>query len=177
MNRAVPTISESAEDLKRLLKAESDSRRAQRLHMLYLFASQQVKTRKDAAAMLGVHRETVGAWLDRYAAGGYDAMLEVHVAPGKAPSLTPEVETALRAALSRPTGFASYGEIVDWLWQQHGIRLAYSTVHTLVRYKLKARPKVARRSNREKKRVRLRPSKPTSSNGSATPFPPPTTSP
>lgn len=177
MNRAVPTMTESAEDLNRLLNAESDSKRAQRLQLLYLFASQQVKTRKDAAAMLGVHRETGGAWLDRSAARGFDAMLEIHGAPGKAPSLPPEVETTLREARSRPTGVASYGESVDWLWQQHGIRRAYSTVHTLVRDKRKARPKVARRSKREKKRVRLNPSKPRLSNGSARPFPPATPSP
>ena len=177
MNRAVPTITEAAEELKILLKAEDDVKRAQRLHLLYLFASQQVKTRKEAAAILGVHRGTIGAWLDRYAAGGADAMLEVHGAPGKAPRLPPEVEAALREALATPTGFASYGEIVDWLWQQHGMRLAYSTVHKLVRYKLKARPKVARRSNRKKKRMPSRPSKPRSSNESAKPFPPTTPNP
>ncbi len=177
MNRAVPTITEPADELKILLKAEDDVKRAQRLQMLYLFASQQVKTRKEAAAILGVNRETIGAWLAQYADGGRDALLEVYVAAGKPSSLPPEVEAALREALATPTGFASYGEIVDWLWQQHGIRLAYSTVHKLVRYKLKARPKVARRSNREKKRVQSRPSKPRSSNESAQPFPPTTPNP
>lgn len=53
MNRAVPTITESAEALKLLLKAEDDAKRAQRLQVLYLFASQQVKTRKEAAAIRG----------------------------------------------------------------------------------------------------------------------------
>lgn len=52
-------------------------------------------------------------------------------------------------------GFASYREIQDWLWQHHGMRLACSTVHTLVRYKLKARPRVARRSTRKKGPRRL----------------------
>lgn len=150
MNRAVPTITETAEELKTLLKAERDVKRAQRLQMLYLFASKQVKTRKEAAILLGVHRETLGDWLALYETGGREGLLKLYVAPGKAPSVTPEVEAQLREALSTPSGFASYGEIQEWLWQNQGIRLAYSTVHTLVRYKLKARPKVARRSNREK---------------------------
>ena len=150
MNRAVPTITETAEELKTLLKAERDVKRAQRLQMLYLFASKQVKTRKEAAAVLGVHRETLGDWLTLYETGGREGLLKLYVPPGKAPSVTPEVETQLREALSTPSGFTSYGEIREWLWQNQGIRLAYSTVHTLVRYKLKARPKVARRSNREK---------------------------
>ena len=105
---------------------------------------------REAATLLGVHRETLGAWLALYERGGRDGLLKLYVAPGKAPSVTPEVEAQLREALSTPAGFASYGEIQEWLWQNQGIQLAYSTVHTLVRYKLKARPKVARRSNREK---------------------------
>jgi len=118
--------------------------------MLYLFASKQVKTRKEAATLRGVHRETLGDWLTRYETGGREGFLKLYAAPGKAPSVTPEVEAQLCEALSTPRGFASYGEIQEWLWQNQGIRLAYSTVHTLVRYKLKARPKVARRSNRKK---------------------------
>lgn len=153
MNRTVPTITESAEELKALLQAEDDSRQAQRLHMLYLFASNQAKTRKEAAAILGVHRDTIGAWLAQYAEGGREALLNVYVAAGRAPSITPEVEAALREALAHPNGFASYGEIVDWLWKEHGIRLAYSTVHTLVRYKLNARPNGARPSNQKRDRV------------------------
>ena len=41
MNRAVPMISETADELKTLLKAERDSKRAQRLQMLYRFARSQ----------------------------------------------------------------------------------------------------------------------------------------
>ncbi|PDV98243.1 helix-turn-helix domain-containing protein [Candidatus Viridilinea mediisalina] len=170
MNRAAPSITESAEELKALLKAEDDTKQAQRLHMLYLFASNQVKTRKEAAAILGVHRDTIGAWVAQYAAGGRDALLDVYVAAGRAPSITPEVEVALREALANPSGFASYSEIVNWLWKEHGIRLAYSTVHTLVRYKLNARPKVARPSNQKKSRKPLRSSKRKSSSESAQRF-------
>lgn len=173
MNRAVPPITESAEDLKTMLKAEDDVKRAQRLQMMYLFASRQVTTRKEAATILGVHRGTIGAWLERYATGGMDALLDIYVAAGKVSSVPPEVQDSLRAALATPTGFASYQEIVDWLWQEHGIRLAYSTVHTLVHYKLKARPKVARRSNREKKRMPLKRSRLRLSSGSVPPSLPP----
>lgn len=164
MNRAMPTITESADELRGLLKAETNVKRAQRLQMLYLLASKQAKTRKEVASLLGVHRETVGDWLTLYAEGGREALLELYVAPGKAPSVTPAVEAELREQLSKPEGFPSYGAIGEWLWQNHGIKLAYSTVHTLVRYKLKARPKVPRRSNREKNPRRSRASKPRSSN-------------
>ncbi|WP_165360631.1 hypothetical protein [Candidatus Chloroploca sp. Khr17] len=42
--------------------------------------------------------------------------------------MTAEVEAHLREALSKPSGFASYGEIQEWLWLNQGIRLAYSFV-------------------------------------------------
>jgi transposase len=164
MNRAMPAITESADELKVLLKQETNVKRAQRLQMLYLVASKQARTRKEVASLLGVHRETVGDWLALYVEGGREALLELYVAPGKEPSVTPEIEAQLREELEKPTGFASYGAIVEWLWQQHGIRLAYSTVHTLVRYKLEARPKVARRSNREKNPTPSKPSRPRSLN-------------
>jgi transposase len=150
MNRAVPPITERADELNVLLKAEHDAKCAQRLQMLYLFASGQANTRKAAAALLGVHRETVGDWLARYVAGGRDALCERRTPPGKAPSVTPEVEQALRTALATPTGFPSYGAIGDWLWQHYGIRLSYSAVHALVHDKLQARPKVVRRSSAKK---------------------------
>ncbi len=164
MNRAMPTITESADELKGLLKTEANVKRAQRLQMLYLLVSKQAKTRKEVASILGVHRETVGDWLTLYEEGGREALLELYVAPGKAPSVTPEVEAQLREALSKPGGFPSYKAIGEWLWQNHGIQLAYSTVHTLVRYKLKARPKVARRSNEKKNPRPSRASKPRSLN-------------
>lgn len=164
MNRAMPTIRESADELKAMLKQETNVKRAQRLQMLYLLASKQARTRKEVAALLGVHRETVGDWLALYGEGGQEALLELYVAPGKEPSLTPEIEAQLREELAKPAGFASYGVIVEWLWQKHGIRLAYSTVHTLVHYKLGARPKVARRSNREKNPTPSKPSRPRLSN-------------
>jgi hypothetical protein len=46
--------------------------------------------------------------------------------------------------LEEPEGFESYGEICHWLESQLGIKSKYKTVHHLVRYRLKARPKVAR---------------------------------
>jgi transposase len=139
MNRAIPAITERPEVLKALLKAERAVKRAQRIQMLYLFASKQVHTRRAAAAALGVHRETVGAWLECYASGGLAALLTCYVPPGKTPRVTPAIEAELRALLGAPQRFSSYQAIVDWLWQQHQIQLSYSAVYALVRQKLRVR--------------------------------------
>jgi transposase len=145
MNRAIPPISESAEELKLLLKAERNVRCAQRIQMLYLFASRQAQTRSAAATTLGVHRETIGAWLAIYASGGLPALLTLYVPSGKKPTVTPEIEAELRALICASQRFSSYQAVVDWLWQQHHLRLSYSAVYVLVRHKLRARLGVRRR--------------------------------
>ncbi len=52
MRRAIPVISESAEELKRRLQREQDGRKQRRLQMLYLLASGQARTRLEVAACL-----------------------------------------------------------------------------------------------------------------------------
>ena len=144
MYRALPTITETAEELKARLSAERHRQKRQRLHALYLLASGQARTRQQVAQLLGVHRETVGAWLATYATGGLTALLDVYVAPGKQPSLPPDVERALQQQLCHPDGFASYEAIRLWLLETHQITIKYKTLHNLLRTKLKAKPKVVR---------------------------------
>ena len=150
MKKCIPTITENPDDLRRLLKAEKDVRKRQRLEALYVLGSGQAKTRQQVAALLGVHRHTVGAWLAAYEQGGRPAMLTIGTAPGRVSAVTPEVKEALRARLAQPQGFGSYGQIQQYLAQEHGVHLAYSTVHSLVRYRLKAKPKTPRPSSKKK---------------------------
>lgn len=89
MNRAVPTITETADELKPLLKAACAVRRAQRLQMLSLFASKQVKTRKAAAPLLGMHRETLGAWVALSETGGTRRLAQAGRSPWHPPMRAP----------------------------------------------------------------------------------------
>ena len=88
MNRIMPAIHESADELKTRLQQEHDHRKRQRLHMLYLLASGQAR-RGHVAQLLGVDRNTIGRWLTRYTQGGLAARLAVYVPAGKAPALAP----------------------------------------------------------------------------------------
>jgi len=154
MRKRLPFVTESPNSLLQQLKAETDVKRRQRLQALYLIASGQVAARLALAALLAVHRHTLQAWLDLYEAGGMEALLTIHKAPGKMPTLTPKVLRALQRRLAHPRGFASYGAIQQYLAQTHHVQLAYSTVHARVRYKLKAKPKSPRRSHPKKARLR-----------------------
>ncbi len=154
MNRTMPMIQESADDLKHRLQQERDPRKRQRLHLLYLIASGQARRRTHAAQLLGVERTTIGRWLTQYTQGGLTALLDLYVPAGKAPALTPDQLAQLQQRLAQPDGFASYGEIQQWLATTFGVQMGYHAVHTLVHDKLRARPKVARPSH-EKKVTRM----------------------
>jgi transposase len=150
MNKALPPITESPEALQKHLRAAHDGKRRQRLQALYLLASGQVTSRCGLAHLLAVHRHTIRAWLTLYEAGGLRALLTLKQAPGKVSVLSPASLTKLRARLDEPRGFASCGEIQQYLAREHQVHLSYSAVHALVRYKLQAKPKAARRSHPKK---------------------------
>ena len=148
MRKAMPTITESAAELQRRMHREQDGKKRQRLHALYLAASGQARHRQDIAALLGVHRHSVAAWFEAYAAGGVDHALcyQVSTPPGHR-RMTDTALRALQAKLQAPKGFAGYDQIRVWLAEEHQVTLSYSSVHALVRYKLRAKPKRPRPSH------------------------------
>lgn len=150
MNKRLPTITETPEALQKQWRAETDPKKRQRVQALYLLASGQAASRLALAKLSAVHRHTIQAWLRLYAQGGLNALLTIKKAPGKRSSLTPPVLTELHERLTHVRGFSSYGEIQQYLARVHQIHLAYSTVHGLVRYRLKAKPKAPRRSHPKK---------------------------
>jgi transposase len=95
MNRIMPAIHESADELKTRLQQEHDHRKRQRLHLLYLLASGQARRRGHVAQLLGVDRNTISRWLTRYTQGGLAALLAVYVPAGKAPALAPALLTQM----------------------------------------------------------------------------------
>ena len=83
MRHPVPPIREDEATLKQRLQHEHDGRQKPRLHMLYLLATRQARDRQEVARLLGVHRNTIGRWLARYAAGGLEALLATYAPPGQ----------------------------------------------------------------------------------------------
>lgn len=144
MYKPMPEIRESAEELRALMKQERNPKARERLHALYVVASDQARSRSAVASLLGVHRDTIGAWFALYAEDGRERLLDLYVSPGNVSSVPPMAMEALVKRLEAEDGFASYGEIQTWLAEQHGVKMQYAAVHALVRYKLKARPKVVR---------------------------------
>jgi hypothetical protein len=86
-----------------------------------------------------------------HAAGGIDHALRYQVpSPPVHRHITPTALTALHEKLNDPQGFASYHQIRLWLAQEPQVTLVYSSVHDLVRYKLRAKPQRPRPSHAKK---------------------------
>ena len=149
MNRTVPKIHESVEELKLLLRKVTEAHEKQRLSMLYLGQSGQAKNRKQVAELLGLHRTTIGNWLSCYEAGGLEKLLERRYPPGCVPALTEEQQTSLRTELQKPEGFRSYKEIQQYIADTFGVNMKYSAVYALVHGKWKAKLKVPRKSHKK----------------------------
>ena len=151
MNKGLPTISETEERLKTQVRRESNAQKKQRLHALYLLKCGQARSRAHLAELLGVHRNTVGAWLERYARGGQRALLTIGTPPGRVPTLDAAQLERLQQALAQPEGFASYGAVQTWIADELQVAMPYKTVHHLVRYKLGAKLKRPRPVHVKKK--------------------------
>jgi transposase len=151
----MPTITESVAELQQRMPHETDGKKRQRLHALYLVASGQARHRQDLAALLGVHRHSVAAWLNAYAAGGLDQALRYQVStPPIHRRMTDTAFAALQDKLKDPRGFTGYDQIRVWLAGEHQVTLSYASVHALVRYKLRAKPKRPRPSHVKKAQQR-----------------------
>jgi transposase len=148
----LPEITESTERLERLVRKEKDAQIQRRFHMLLLMKTGEAESRSGAARYLGVHRHTIADWLQLYEEGGIEKIQEIED-PGPDPgqqSIPSDVMDELEDRLSEPEGFGSYTEIQQWLAQEHGVEICYSTLHGIVRYEIGAKPKVPRPSHPKK---------------------------
>jgi transposase len=151
MRKKMPTITESADELHQRMKQAKDVKQRQRLQALYLVVSGHARSRQELAALLGVHRHSVAAWLEAYATGGVEKMLRYQVPqPPSRQRITPTALAALQERLKNPRGFAGYAQLRTWLAEQHQVHVSYSGVYAVVRGKLRAKPKRPRPSHAKK---------------------------
>lgn len=150
MNKALPKIRESAEELKEMLKTERNSKRQNRLQVLYLIVTRQAKSRGQVASMLGKNRNTISSWLSLYETQGLEQFLEIYRPPGVKTKISEAALKEIKAMLGTEKGSRTYKEIHQMVVNKHGIEIHYSNVHHLVRYKLEAKAKVSRPSNPKK---------------------------
>lgn len=150
MNKALPKIKETAEEIREMLKNESQAKKQNRLQALYLIVIGQSKSRSKVAKMLGFNRNTISDWCNLYESGGLEKLLEIYKPSGAPPKITEAAIKEIEDILATPKGFRSYQEIHQLVVKKHRIRVGYRAVHHLVRYKLAAKLKSPRPSNPKK---------------------------
>ena len=137
-------ITETADQLKRLLKQQKTAFALERIQALYLLKTQQVETVQHLAGVMGRSRVTVQRWLRRYRERGLNGLLEHHWSTGRPKMIPQKTRERLKLELLDPKGFESYAEVQTWLKASEGIDASYKVVHDTVRYQLKAKLKVPR---------------------------------
>ena len=150
MNKAVPKIKETAEEIREMLKHESQVKKQNRLQALYLIVTKQAKSRSKVARMLGFNRNTISKWLALYEASGLDKLLDIYKPMGAKAKIPSAAIEEIKQKLATTKGFRTYKEIHESVVKKYGVDVVYSGVHSLVRYKLEAKAKVPRPSNPKK---------------------------
>jgi len=81
-------ITESAEDLKTLLREQKTAMGKERVQALYLLKTTQVETVQHLAVVLGRNRVTLQRWLSQYRTGGDGEVISSLPATGKTSEYT-----------------------------------------------------------------------------------------
>lgn len=145
-------IQESREELLQLMRQEKQALVQARLQALYLYQSGLVKDYEQIGKQVGYERHTVGKWFGLYREKGLSACLQLEMGrkPGSSIIGGQALEELQQKLNSTTDYFTSYKQIQQWLQEKHGIQLSYEHVHRFVRYYLKAKLKVVRKSNLKK---------------------------
>lgn len=134
-------IQEAVEDLKTLMRQQTQVGDKERIQLLYLLKSGQAETVTQAANLLGRGRATLQRWLAKYQDRGISGLLEHKPHLGQECQIPSAAQAELIQRLSSPQGFASYRDIQTWLLEEHGHGMSYQGVHNHVRYRLGAKLK------------------------------------
>ncbi len=110
--------------------------------MLVWLKQGEVSSRFDLAVRGGRDKATITRWLAHYKQGGLRTLLSTRRAPGASRKIQGEALEQQKARLAQSEGFDSYQEIQQWLEQTCQLKVEYGTLYRVVRYELKAKPKV-----------------------------------
>jgi transposase len=135
-------IRESVETLKILLNEQKSSDSFQKVQVLYLLQTQQVKRITEVAQIVGRHRVTIQGWLRCYELEGIEGLLQEKIGGGRKSIINEDMIQKLREKLEETSEFNGYKDIQTWLSQEFQLDVSYDVVYYLVRKKLKINLKI-----------------------------------
>ena len=141
-------ISESAEDLRDLMKHQDSSLNFAKIQSLYLLKIKATETARYLAVLVGRSERTIHRWLSAYRNGGLEELLKEPESPGRPKKVSVEEAALLQKELKDPEGFGSYKEIHFWASLIQEMKASYITIYRLVKEELQAKLKVVRPRNK-----------------------------
>jgi len=115
-------------ELEQRFKAAEDLRQHQRLQAILLATTGQHGYR-DIAQVVGCATSTFALWLNKYLAGGVEALLRRAPAPGaSSPIRQPEVQAGLQEGL-KSGRWRTAGQVAAWLQEEHGLQRAAKSMY------------------------------------------------
>ena len=121
MYRIILTDDQRAELRRRTRQAGLASDIRDRLEMVRL--SDAGWSVPKIARHLGLHEQTVRAWVKAFLHGGFDA-LPNKPRGGDTSDVTPSMLEAARAEIAKGTRIWSASEVADWIALHHGVRIS-----------------------------------------------------
>jgi transposase len=144
-------IKESPAELLKMIRGEKRPLVQARLQALYLYKSGQGQDYGTISEQVGYERHTVGKWFRQYSQQGLTGCQQLAMGKKSGSIIHGQALAELTEKLNSSTEyFSSYKQIHQWLLKEHNLQLSYEHVHRFVRYKLKAKLKVVRKSNLKK---------------------------
>ena len=148
MNRTLNfEIVETEDYLKNLVLNETDTRKKERLQVIYLIKTREITKIVKLSKIILKDRRTIGIWIKKYQEFGLDRLLERNTSEGRPSQITDENLLKLKDKLSNTEGFKSYKTIKIWILEEFEQDLPYKTVFRICHDKLGASPKVSRPKN------------------------------
>lgn len=129
MKRLLSLSNQQRTELVQRYKSEKNVCLRDRIHCVLLKADG--RTNREVASLLLTSEHSVNDWLDRYGAGGLDALCAWQVG-GSDPHLTPEQTERLKAELDQH-GFQSAKQVCAWVEGQWGITYSERGMRGLLR--------------------------------------------
>ena len=108
-------IVESVERLQELLKQQKKVLNYNKVLTLYLLKSEQAKTVRGVANLLGKGEASIHRWLAQYRKGGMENLLKNRQTIGRPKKFSVETVAKIQQELRDPEGFSSYKEVNLWL--------------------------------------------------------------
>lgn len=145
----VIAVKESKEVLQKVLVGCSASIRP-RLKMLLLLLK-GIMSNTALGAKVGVNRNCIASWKQRYEKGGLLALVEEKRGGNRVGAINKDVHTQIQQRLSDPKGgFTSYKQAMEWINERFGLQMKYKTVNQYLHYHFHTKLKAGRKSHVQK---------------------------